>query len=61
MANFVFVRKSGISGEAVYLKLKEKGILVRYFDRRGITDFVRITIGTRDQVDALLGEIRQCF
>jgi len=61
MANFVFVRKNGVSGEAVYLKLKEKGILVRYFDRRGITDFVRITIGTRDQVDALLGEIRQCF
>lgn len=61
MANFVFVRKNGIPGETVYRTLKEKGILVRYFNRRGITDFVRITIGTRDQVDALLDEIRQCF
>jgi len=59
-ANFVFVRKEGMTGKEIYLKLKQRGILVRYFDVSGIMDFVRITIGSRDQMDALLGEINQC-
>ncbi|MBW2028625.1 MAG: histidinol-phosphate transaminase [Deltaproteobacteria bacterium] len=53
-ANFVFVSKEGIPGKDIYLKLKEKGILVRHFDVEGIKDFVRITIGTRDQMARLL-------
>ncbi|HHU36115.1 MAG TPA: histidinol-phosphate transaminase [Treponema sp.] len=52
-ANFVFARKSGFSGEQVYLFIKEKGVLVRYFDHSGIEDFVRITIGTPDQMGFL--------
>jgi len=60
-ANFLFVRKEGISGEEVYLKLKQRGILVRYFNISGITDFVRITIGTRDQMDALVDEVKRSF
>ena len=37
------------SAEKLYLDLKEKGILVRYFDRSGLTDKLRITVGTDDQ------------
>ncbi len=60
-ANFVFVRKDGISGQEIYLKLKEKGILVRYFNISGIRDFIRITIGTKDQIDTLIREIKKWF
>jgi histidinol-phosphate aminotransferase len=53
-ANFVFTRKKGLSGEEIYLRLKEQKILVRYFNNEGISDFVRITIGTDDEMSQLL-------
>ena len=33
---------------------KEKGILVRYFNTERLSPFVRITIGSKDQMEALL-------
>jgi len=53
-ANFIFTRKKGIAGKDIYAALKEKGILVRHFDQAGIEDFVRITIGKRDDIEFLL-------
>ena len=55
-ANFVFAGKKGISGQEIYLRLKERGILVRYFHIEGIKDFVRITIGKKEEMDRLLEE-----
>ena len=54
MTNFVLAANAAISGKELYLKLKEKGILVRYFDKERLYDYVRITIGTRQQLDILL-------
>lgn len=59
-ANFIFARHPEKKGKELYLKLKEKGILVRYFDKERIKDFIRITIGTRQQMETLIekaGEI----
>ena len=52
-ANFVFVKKEGMRGKAIYEKIRERGILIRHFDKPGISDFVRITIGTEEQMAAL--------
>ena len=52
-ANFVFTRKKGLPGEEVYRELRNRGFLVRYFKLPGIEEFVRITIGTDDQMTAL--------
>ena len=60
-ANFVFTGKSGIPGEEIYLKCKERGILVRYFDMDGIKDFVRITIGTRSDMEKFLEVAQKLF
>ncbi len=60
-ANFVFARKEGYSGEHVYRKLKEKGILIRHFNMDGIRDFVRITIGTDSMMDALMSVLNTEF
>jgi histidinol-phosphate aminotransferase len=57
-ANFVFARKKGVPGKEIYLKLKERGILVRHFDGQRIRDFVRITIGTQEDMERLLHEMK---
>lgn len=55
--NFVFARNREMSGEAVYQRIKQNGILVRHFDTRGIEEHVRISIGTQAQMDELKGII----
>ena len=53
-SNFIFTRTDKIGGEELYLTLKKMGILVRHFTKPIISDYVRITIGTKEQMDALL-------
>ena len=53
VTNFVFACKAGLSGEDAYRRIKERGILVRRFATKGIEDFLRMTIGTPDQMCAL--------
>ena len=57
-ANFLFARRPGVAGGELYGKLKERGILVRHFDKPRISDYLRITIGTPEQMDALLGALK---
>lgn len=58
-ANFVLVRHDSMSGECLYKALKEKGVLVRYFGTERIEDYVRITIGSKDQMDVLFEKLKE--
>ncbi|MEJ2587967.1 MAG: histidinol-phosphate transaminase [Deltaproteobacteria bacterium] len=60
-ANFILAGKAGLSGERIYTLLKQNGILVRYFHIEGIKQFVRITIGTDEDIRALIGAIKRLF
>jgi len=51
--NFLFAKKDGLPGEELYKKIKEQGLLIRHFKTPGIEDFVRITIGTEEQMKEL--------
>lgn len=53
-ANFVFVIPPDRDGERIYTLLKEHKILVRYFSRPNLCHGVRISIGTPEQMDAVL-------
>ena len=55
-ANFLFARHLDISGEVLYRKLKERGILVRHFSAERIKDYNRISVGTDEQMETLVRE-----
>ena len=57
-ANFIFARHEEISGEEIYNKLRERGVLVRYFGTDRIKDYVRITVGSDDEMDALINSVK---
>ena len=56
-ANFVFASTERINGGVLYKKLKENGILVRHFDAPRIENWLRITIGTPEQMQALMDAV----
>ena len=58
-ANFLFARTPKMGGEALYLALKDKGILVRHFSRKEIAAFLRITIGSMEQMQALVNAVQE--
>lgn len=58
-ANFIFASHPQLKGKEVYRGLRERGILVRYFDKPRISEYVRITVGTKKQMDALLISLKE--
>ena len=58
-SNFLFAKKPGVDGGAIYQGLKDRGVLVRHFDKDPIRDYNRITIGTREQMDILLSKLEE--
>ncbi len=57
-ANFLFVKKEGRSGKEIYTRLREDGVLVRFWDKPFLRDYCRITVGTREQNDRLLQSLQ---
>lgn len=58
-ANFVFAKTGSISGEALYLKLKEKGVLIRHFTSERIKEFNRITIGSAEEMEFFIAKVSE--
>ena len=58
-ANFVFIKHSKTSGAQLFAKLREGGVLVRHFNKNRIADFLRISIGTDDEMDKFLVVCRE--
>lgn len=53
-ANFLFITHPDIPAAQLFSDLKENRIFVRYFKRPRIDDYLRVTIGTREEMDAFL-------
>ena len=58
-ANFVFARHPHAEGGFLYRQLKARGVLVRHFDSPRIRDFLRITIGTPEQMEVLFEKLTE--
>lgn len=57
--NFLFAKHPSIPGDELYQKVKAQGLLIRHFNTPGIEDFVRITIGTAEQMSELKKAIEE--
>lgn len=56
-ANFLFAKHPNIDGGEIYKKLRERGILVRHFSKPEIAQYNRITVGSREQMEALVSAL----
>lgn len=59
--NFIFAKSDKISGQTLYEKLKDKGVLVRHFSTPKICDFNRITIGTQFEMETFIEKVKECL
>lgn len=58
-ANFIFASTPKMTGEAIYKGLRERGILVRWFNKPRIKEYLRITIGAQEEMDALITALKE--
>ena len=56
-ANFVMVRSKTVPAGTIYEELVRRNILVRYWDKPRLSDCLRITVGTRAELDALIAAV----
>ncbi len=52
-ANFIFAKSDKLPGKLIFEKLREKGILVRRFEQDRISEYLRITVGSPEEMQAL--------
>ncbi len=57
-ANFLFVTHPRCDAATIAQALRDRSIFVRHFDQARISDYLRITVGTDDEIDALLDALR---
>lgn len=53
-ANFIFAKHDRLTGEEYFAELRQRNILVRHFSKERIKNYVRITIGSKAQMEALV-------
>jgi len=58
-ANFLFAAHPRAEGKALYLALKQRGVLVRHFDSARLTNYNRITIGSAEQMRILIDTTKE--
>ena len=58
-ANFIFISHKDIHAETIYKSLKDKGVLVRYFNKERISNYLRVTIGTDEEMEVFVEKLRE--
>ena len=57
-ANFVFASHPDFSGDYLFTELRKKNIVVRHWNSPAIKEYLRITIGTDEQMDAVISALQ---
>jgi histidinol-phosphate aminotransferase len=59
MANFVFAKPTRLAAQAVFEALRAQQIIVRYFNKPRISDYLRISIGSQQDMEALVAALQE--
>ena len=59
MSNFIFASHKKVPAKEIFTKLKEQGIYVRYWDKPRINNHLRITIGTKKNMDKVFEKLAE--
>lgn len=57
--NFVFAKPPKMSAKDLFMALRERKIFVRYFNKPRINEYLRITIGTDEQMDRVVSALKE--
>lgn len=57
-ANFIFATHESVSAKEIFEAAREENIFVRYFNKPRIDNYLRITIGTEEEMQALLSFLK---
>ena len=52
-ANFIFITHPAVGGKELQQSLRDRGVLVRWFDKPRIRDYLRVSIGTDQEMEAM--------
>lgn len=58
-ANFVFISHPTIAAKTIFQKLRDNGVLVRYFDQPRIDNYLRVSIGTDEEMAAFVAAVKE--
>ena len=58
-ANFIFISHRSVYAGDLYTKLKENGVLVRYFSKDRIDNYLRVTIGTDEEMEVFIEKLME--
>jgi histidinol-phosphate aminotransferase len=58
-ANFLFAAHPEADGKEIYLRLKEKGVLIRHFDTPRLCRYNRITVGSQAQMEIFIEKLKE--
>lgn len=59
MSNFIFATHKTVPAREIYEALREENIYVRYFAKERIDNYLRISIGTQEEMEALIDFLKQ--
>lgn len=59
MSNFIFATHKTVPAREIYEALREANIYVRYFAKERIDNYLRISIGTQEEMEALIDFLKQ--
>ena len=60
-ANFIFITHPEINAALLFQKLKDNGVLVRYFNNPGIDNYLRVSIGKEEEMAEFIDNIKDIF